>query len=120
MGGRMKQKGMERRLFSRTIMRTKVVFDDEFGEGLISLYAEDVSLGGVFLASDIPIKVGSYVFLSFHLPDNKTFIRATGQVVRVASEEVKPGLDQRKGVGIRFVGLSEESASAIQEYVSSL
>ena len=114
-----KQKGMDRRLFSRKIMRTKVIFDDEFGEGLISLYAEDVSLGGVFLASDIPIRLGSYVFLSFHLPDNKTFIRATGQVVRIASQEVKPGFDQRSGVGIRFVGLSEESAEAIQNYVTS-
>ena len=109
------KRGVERRLFPRRLIKANVVFEDEFGEGLISIEAEDISLGGLFLLSNIPIKVGSYVFLSFYLPDHKTYVRATGQVVRVKLPESKKG---EKGIGIRFVGLSPEAAEAIQYYVS--
>lgn len=108
---------MEKRLFSRKLIRTKVVLEDEFGEGLIYLYTEDISMGGLFISSDIPIKTGSYVFISFYLPDGKTLIKATGQVVRIAKKEIEPGVQEREGMGIRFVGLSPEAAAAIQEYV---
>lgn len=113
----MKRTGMEKRLFSRKLIRTKVVFDDEFSEGLIYLFTEDISMGGLFISSDIPIKIRSYVFISFYLPGGKTLIRATGQVVRISKKEVSPGVQERQGMGIRFVGLSPEASAAIQEYV---
>lgn len=110
--------GIERRLFPRKLVRTKVVFEDEFGEGLIYLFSENISLGGIFLASDVPIKTGSYVFLSFYLPDTKTHIRATGQVVRVSRPDSAILDKKRDGIGIRFVGLSPEASQAIQGYIS--
>ena len=114
----MNQGGMERRLFPRKLIRTKVFFEDEFGEALIWLYAENISLGGLFLASDIPIKINSYVFLSFYLPETKIEIRATGQVVRI-KKPLNPAKNNKEtGIGIRFVGLSKKSANAIQEYIS--
>lgn len=110
--------GMEKRLFPRKLIGTKVIFEDEFGDGLICLYAEDISMGGIFISSDIPIKIGSYVFLSFYLPVSNVEIRATGQVMRIARKESKEGFDRREGMGIRFVGLSPEAAKAIQDFVS--
>lgn len=114
----MNNNGLEKRLFSRKLIRAKVVFEDEFGEGLIYLYAEDISLGGLFLSSDIPIRVGSYVFLSFRLPNSSMEIRATGQVVRTTRPKKAAGVDDKGGLGVRFVGLSMEAVKAIQEYVS--
>lgn len=107
----------ERRLFPRKLMRTKIVFEDEFGDGMVWLHAEDISLGGLFIESDIPIKVGSYVFLSFFLPDSNIKIRATGQIVRAVKKAGSAELDGRGGLGVRFVGLSSEATKAIQEYV---
>jgi Tfp pilus assembly protein PilZ len=114
----MTKKGMEKRLFPRRLIRTKVTFEDEFGDGLIYLFSEDISLGGIFLSDRIPIKIGSYTFLSFDLPGSNISIKATGQVVRVLKPESKEGSNGGKGVGIRFVGLSEKAVQAIQEYVS--
>lgn len=117
----MNTKGIEKRLFPRKLVRTKVVFEDEFGEGLIYLYTENISLGGLFLTSYIPIKVGSYIFLSFCLPNSKVMIRGTGQVMRVSKindAENTEDKDNPEGLGIRFVGLSQESVDVIREYVS--
>lgn len=111
-------RGLEKRLFPRKLMKTRVVFEDEFGAGLICLYAEDISLGGLFITSDIPIKVGSYVFLSFCLPDSNVRIRATGQIVRISVGGTGPEPEARQGMGVRFVGLSPEASAAIQDFVS--
>lgn len=110
--------GGEKRLFARKQFRTKVVFEDEYGEGLISLFAEDLSLGGLFITGNIPIKTGSYVFVSFLIPGYSKKIRATGQIVRVVrkSDDLKTVI--REGLGIRFVGLSKEAIDLIQEFVS--
>lgn len=112
----MSDKGSERRLFARKLMKTKVVFDDEFGNGVIYLFSEDISTGGLLISGEIPIKIGSYVLLSFRLPESSVNIRATGEVVRVQrrSGEEKKGAS---GMGIRFVGLSGDSFNIIREYI---
>lgn len=110
--------GLERRLYPRRRARIKVVFKDEFGDGLLALWSENISVGGLFIASDIPIRIGSYVFLSFSLPDAKDEISATGQVVRIARKDAEEGVGEREGIGIRFVGLSSEASEAIRRFVS--
>lgn len=112
----MKKDGSEKRLFPRKLMKTKVVFEDEFGDGMICAYADDISLGGLFLLSDIPLKVGSYIFISFFLPDSSIEVRSTGQIVRVTRESTKDG-GASQGMGVRFVGLTGDTARAIQDYV---
>ena len=57
----------EKRLYPRKSHRAKVVFEDEFGEGLFYVYSQDVSIGGLFLASDIPVRLGTMMFLSFSI-----------------------------------------------------
>lgn len=104
--------GIENRLYSRKIVDMKVVFDDEFGEGLIYVYANNISLGGLFLKTEIPIKIGSYVFLNFELPKTRFKIRATGQIVRASLDK-----EEGVGIGVRFVGLSEEAIKTIEEYL---
>ena len=65
----------EKRLHPRRAHRTRVVFEDEFGEGLFYVYSQDVSIGGLFLASDIPVRLGTMMFLSFTLPGHKRPVR---------------------------------------------
>lgn len=99
----------ERRLHPRKEFRTKVVFEDEFGDGLFYVWSEDFSEGGVFLASNIPVRVGTLLYLSFVLPSHKRPVRVTGEVVRIAGA---------KGMGIRFVGLSDVARKRLEDFLS--
>ncbi|MFH0799078.1 MAG: TIGR02266 family protein [Pseudomonadota bacterium] len=104
----------ERRIHSRREYRTKVVFEDEFGDGLFYVYSEDLSMGGIFLASDIPAKVGSLLFLSFQLPEHKRPVRATAEVVRRTAGEGP----KSSGMGVRFAGLSDVARKRLEEFLS--
>lgn len=108
--------GIERRIFPRKTLRSQVIFEDETGEGFIYFYSIDVSLGGLFLESDIPLKLGTRVFLSFTLKEGEPPIRTTGQVVRVEREtsDFLPVV----GMGVRFLDLGEMAKRTIQEFVS--
>jgi len=107
----MKQAGVhERRLYPRRQYRTRIVFDDEFGDGLFYVFSEDISMGGVFLASDIPMRLGTLLFLSFQLPGHKRPVRVTGEVVR-------RGENAGGGMGIRFLGLSDLARKRLEDFL---
>jgi len=105
----MSQTARERRLHPRKSFRTKVVFEDEFGDGLFYVWSQDFSEGGIFLASAIPIRIGTLLYLSFSLPGHRRAIRVTGEVVRLAGAD---------GVGIRFVGLSDLARKRLEDFLS--
>ncbi len=108
----MKPSGVERRLHPRREHRTRVIFEDEFGDGLFYVWSEDFSIGGLFLASEIPVRVGTLLFLSFVLPGHKRPIRVTGEVVRrIVGASI--------GMGIRFVGLSELARKRLESFLFS-
>jgi uncharacterized protein (TIGR02266 family) len=105
---------VERRLFARCPLRTRVVFEDEFGEGLFFVYSRDISMGGIFLASSIPVRIGTMLFLSLTVPPYKRPIRITGQVVRVIEDSNK----QTQGMGVRFIGLSDAAQEKLNKFFS--
>lgn len=104
-----RQPTFDRRLHPRREYRTEVVFEDEFGDGLFYVYSSDVSMGGVFLSSEIPMKLGTMLFLSFVLPGHKRPIKVTGEVVR----RIDSG-----GMGVRFVGLLEMARKRLEEFLT--
>ena len=105
----------ERRLHQRKELKSKVIFEDEYRDSLFYLHARDISEGGLsFDVDDIPIRVGSLLFLSFSLPGYKRPMRSTGEVVRW---EIKG--ETATAIGIRFVGLKDEFQKRIQTYVNS-
>jgi uncharacterized protein (TIGR02266 family) len=104
---------VEKRIYPRRPLRTPVVFEDEFGEGLFYVYSENISLGGLFLASSVPLRLGTLLFLSFSLPGHKRPIRVTGEVVRIIHPD-----DGVEGVGVRFVGLTDQAIKRIQDFLS--
>ena len=105
---------IERRVHQRRPYRTEVVFEDELGEGLFYVYSEDVSMGGIFLASVIPLRIGTMIFISFHLPGHRRPIRMTGEVVRITD----PNQAGMKGMGVRFVGITELARKRLEEFLS--
>lgn len=106
-------KSPEQRLHFRRPYRTEVVFEDEFGDGLFYVYSKDLSLGGLRLVSDIPVRVRTLLFLSFKLPSHKRSIRVTGEVVRCVVG------DEPVGIGVRFLGLTELAYKRIENFTKT-
>jgi Tfp pilus assembly protein PilZ len=107
----------EKRLYPRRPIRTQVVFENEDSEGVLYFFSTDISAGGLFLETDIPIRLGTQVFLRFSLTARAKPIQATGEVVRVMREEnVKAGKG-KVGVGIHFVYIHPLDRELIQEFI---
>jgi uncharacterized protein (TIGR02266 family) len=78
-------------------------------------FAENLSAGGVFIATHKLKPVGSSIELSINLPDGVQ-IRATGEVrwIRVFNEQS----DTPPGMGVRFNGLADASVALIQKFLA--
>ena len=112
--------GSEKRLNPRKDWVGKVVFEDERGEPLIYVYSENISISGIYLASDIPMQLGSRAFLSFTLPSGAE-IRTIGEVVRVKREERSSSRQDppRMGMGIRFLDLTLDQRQRVTSFCES-
>ncbi|MBS1812716.1 MAG: PilZ domain-containing protein [Acidobacteria bacterium] len=69
--------------------------------------ATNLSIGGVFIATKLPLQAGALVHLRLNLPD-RSFIQATAQV-RFIQAEV--------GVGVRFLEIAESDLAKIHEII---
>jgi len=81
-------------------------------------FTQNISAGGLFIATHQPLDVGRQVELLFHVPTKKGPLRTRGVVAWVreygeATSDVSPGM------GIRFVDLSEEDTEAIRSFLQA-
>jgi uncharacterized protein (TIGR02266 family) len=78
-------------------------------------FAENLSAGGVFIATHKLKPVGSKIELSINLPDSVT-VRALGEVrwIRVFNEQS----DTPPGMGVKFLEIEESCVTAIQGFLS--
>jgi uncharacterized protein (TIGR02266 family) len=86
--------------------------DHNFYAGLV----ENLSAGGVFVATHLLKPVGEKIELAIHLPDSEDVLRGLGEVrwIReyVERSELPPGM------GIRFIELSQENIERIEKFLS--
>jgi uncharacterized protein (TIGR02266 family) len=78
-------------------------------------FAENLSAGGVFIATHKLKPVGSAIELTINLPDGVQ-LRATGEVrwIRVFNEQS----DTPPGMGVRFNDLADASVALIQSFLA--
>jgi uncharacterized protein (TIGR02266 family) len=78
-------------------------------------FAENLSAGGVFIATHKLKPVGSKIELSINLPDSVT-VQALGEVrwIRVFNEQS----DTPPGMGVKFLEIDEASIAGIQGFLS--
>jgi uncharacterized protein (TIGR02266 family) len=78
--------------------------------------AENLSAGGVFVATHNLQEVGSKVEITVRLPEQDKVVHAIGEVcwVRVFNEES----DTPPGMGLRFVELEAGAAQLIERFVA--
>jgi uncharacterized protein (TIGR02266 family) len=75
-----------------------------------SLYAtSDLSEGGAFFPRSIPHPVGSKLSLTFRLPGEEQAVSCDGEVVNVPDQH-------RLGMGVRFIGLSQDDAQRLSQF----
>ncbi|HEY8431750.1 MAG TPA: TIGR02266 family protein [Sandaracinaceae bacterium] len=78
----------------------------------------DIGKGGVFVATDDPLPVGTEVLVSFVLPDGYR-VRAEGEVAWVRVPRYRPD-ELPAGMGVRFVRLSPKDERAINHFLTQL
>ncbi|MFQ5598185.1 MAG: PilZ domain-containing protein [Nitrospiria bacterium] len=79
-------------------------------------YAENVSQGGLFLSGKPPLKIGDRFPIEFVLPDNKTMVRCTSEVVWKKKYD-QPGFNAAEGIGIKFVDMDPDQKKLIGDWV---
>ena len=94
-------KGRCRRKYFRKPMRLPVAYANE--RHTYRSFIKDISLGGVFILTGIPIKVGEEIRIVFNTGDNYSPVRILGTVARITTE----------GIGVRFVSLNDDIKTAI-------
>lgn len=102
------------RVFDRKQAVIAVVLEDEQGLPLLLLDADNLSVGGLYLRGDVPIRTGAHLLLRFTLPGSEDPIRLVGQVVRTERE---PSATHPSGMGIRFLEVSPEYRALIEAWV---
>jgi len=71
-------------------------------------FIRDISLGGVFMLTSVPFKVGDEIKIAFNYGDQGNLVRILGKVARVTPE----------GVGVRFISLNNDRKAAILSLAS--
>lgn len=104
----------ERRGYPRLPFLVLEVKGKKYNEVFLG-YAQDLSLGGVFLKAANSFKTGERFPIEFVLPDNKTRIQCMGEVVWKTRLDQTNGLTE--GMGLRFADLNSESREALDRWI---
>ncbi len=94
----------------------KVYVGLESAHNFYTGFTQNISNGGLFIATHNPLEVGQRVELLFHLPSGSA-IRTQGEVAWIREyNEATP--DIPPGMGVRFLDLSPEDSAKIREFVA--
>lgn len=103
-----------RRSMQRVAIEADIGFqsDTNFFTG----YTEDVSTGGIFIATFDIRPIGSKMLVNFTLPDGRLI--TTEGLVRWVREYNETTPNVEPGMGVQFVSLSAEDETAINTFIS--
>jgi uncharacterized protein (TIGR02266 family) len=93
------------------VLEITFVSDSQFYVGL----TENLSEGGIFVATHALRRPGTLLEVFFSLPDSPEPIRVLGEVRWV--REYSPDSDAPPGFGVRFVSLRKDDASRIHAFI---
>jgi len=87
---------------------------DESGTGELAFSTTDLSAGGAFLSSDLLFEQGDRLWLEFGLPGRELPVRAEA---RVAWVRRFPASGQDGGMGVEFLGMTDDDRRSLQSFV---
>ena len=117
---KLRQKKIDQRISPRKPLKTRIIFEDEFGEEFLYFLSTNISLSGLFIESNIKFVPGTKMFLNFSLHENEAPIQVTGEITRMTDPKRtrgRPNKNRKMGIGIRFLGLSTSDIKRIEHFV---
>jgi len=110
--------GKDNRAYARVPARLRVGWASA-REFLVS-YSENISRGGIFIATDAPPALREVVEISVELPDGKPPVTTQAEVVhRVTPEQARAG-GGVAGAGLQFIGGSDEFRQRVDVCIEAL
>lgn len=103
----------DRRRYLRVPLRVKVT--NKATEIFEYFLSTNISIGGMFLKTETPYVVDTFVKLEFPLPGETRLISVDGRVVRVVPPYTNS--EHPPGMGVQFMFLSPEDKEAIEKFV---
>jgi uncharacterized protein (TIGR02266 family) len=104
---------LERRRFERAPILAQVEFEltnSSSGPSRVRRHMANISLGGMFISTEEPIRIGTRMVVRFELP-NKHRVIAVSRVCYT-----KKGA----GLGVEFLNLDAEDREEIETYIASM
>ena len=95
------------------VLKVRFQSKEDFQEALI----RNISMVGVYLASDRPFDVGYQFYIEVDLPGEKGTIKGGCEVVWVNEIEVE---DYPKGMGVQFIDLAPKDQQLLEQYLDEL
>lgn len=86
-------------------------------ERTYSSQSENVSLKGIFLVKEDPLPAGTQGLLSMRI-NHGTIKKTIGSKFRVVHNG--PSRDGKAGMGVEFIGMSEEDKTVLQEIIDEI
>lgn len=110
---------MNNRISQRKPIKTRVIFEDEFSEDFLYFVSDNISASGIFVQTSIHLHAGTKVFLKFCLYLEDSPIHVAAQVMRVMQKKRGPGRHKpvTPGIGLKFLGLSQEDLQKIESFI---
>ena len=99
-------KGKCRRAYLRKKIYLPIAYANE--RDVYRNFTKDISLGGVFILTSVPLEVGEEIKILFKADDKDSAFRILGKIARVTPE----------GVGVRFLSTNNNRKAAILSLVS--
>ncbi|HUL01160.1 MAG TPA: PilZ domain-containing protein [Nitrospirota bacterium] len=103
----------EPRQTTRVPVRMRVEIEEQIPDKF--LHSVNISEGGIYLRTHAPLPETTLLHLSFTLPSDTGKIKVMGEVVRKTPLEVQ--FDTEPGIGLRFIGISEDTRNRIRNFV---
>jgi uncharacterized protein (TIGR02266 family) len=103
----------EPRLTPRAPVRMHVEVEEQVPDKF--LHSVNISEGGIYLRTHAPLPEHTLLHLSFTLPNDAGEIKAIGEVIRKIPLGIE--FDTEPGIGLRFMGISEDTRNRIRNFV---
>ncbi|MBS2021650.1 MAG: PilZ domain-containing protein [Deltaproteobacteria bacterium] len=107
-----------RRAFTRVASKLRV----EWGSAkeLLVSWTENISHGGIFVATAAPPMLRETVELDLHLPDGGPPARVVAEVVQRTTETEAKATGRIAGVGLQFVGSNDDFRKRLEACIGAL
>jgi uncharacterized protein (TIGR02266 family) len=89
-------------------------------EEFLTEYTEDLSRGGMFLATRSFLPLNSIIACDIYLPGTEEKVRIIGRVAHVLTESEAQKRSRRAGMGIEFLDIPRDDADRLLGYLSRM